>query len=183
MNERIPPLSTETLSKVFSPENLEKNILYVSDEDWRFLNELLDTETIRIKYYPGSPKLVMNNRGDWCDLYVYEDVTLKAGEFKYIPLGIAMELPEGYEGILAPRSSTFKRWGLLQANSIGIFDHSFCGDGDEWKFPAYATRDVTIPKGTRICQFRILKNQPPLEFKAVESLGNANRGGYGTSGA
>jgi len=76
-------------------------------------------ETIRIKYYPGSPKLVMNNRGDWCDLYVYEDVTLKAGEFKYIPLGIAMELPEGYEGILAPRSSTFKRWGLLQANSIG----------------------------------------------------------------
>ena len=170
-------MSVEILQ--WSEEDLSKNnIIYVSDEDWRFLNDML-TETIRIKYYPGSPHLVMNERGDWCDLYVYEDITLKAGEFMYIPLGVAMELPEGYEAIMAPRSSTFKRWGLLQVNSIGVFDHSLCGGGDEWKCPAY----VSIPKGTRLCQFRIQMNQPPLRFEEVSTLGNTDRGGWGTSGA
>ena len=167
----------------WTKENSARNVIYVSNEDWRLLNDMLDTETIRIKYYPGSPHLVMNERGDWCDLYVYKDIIMKAGDFMYIPLGVAMELPEGYEAIMAPRSSTFKRWGLLQANSIGVFDHSFCGDGDEWKFPAYATRDVVIPKGTRLCQFRIQMNQPPLKFEEVSTLGNADRGGWGTSGA
>lgn len=173
MNDELPH---------WTKDDFAAKIIYVSDEDWRMLNEMLDTETIRIKYYPGSPHLEKIEQGDWIDTYVYKDVTMKAGDFAYIPLGIAMELPHGYEGILAPRSSTFKRWGLLQANSFGIFDQSYCGDGDEWKFPAYATRDVTIPKGTRICQFRIQRNQPAIEFVEVESLGNKDRGGWGSTG-
>lgn len=94
-----------------------------------------------------------------------------------------MALPQGYEAIMAPRSSTFKRWGLLQTNSVGIIDNSFQGDGDEWKFPAYATRSIIIPKGTRICQFRIIKNQPTISFNEVEHLNSVDRGGLGSSGA
>lgn len=140
-------------------------------------------ETLRVNYYPGSPHFEQTKRGNWIDTYVYEDVTLKAGEFKYIPLGFALELPEGYEAIMAPRSSTFKRWSILQANSIGIIDTEYRGDDDQWMFPALATRDVTIPKGTRICQFRIQKSQPTLIFQQVVSLGNETRGGLGSSGA
>lgn len=110
-------MSVEILQ--WSKDNFVANPTYIRDEDWRILNEILNTETIRIKYYPGSPHLKKIEQGDWIDTYIYEDITMKAGDFAYIPLGIAMELPQGYEGILAPRSSTFKRWGLLQANSIG----------------------------------------------------------------
>lgn len=158
------------------------NPIYVNDEEWRQINDMLNTETIRIKYYPDSPHLVINNVGNWVDLYVYEDITLKAGERAYIPLGVAMELPQGYEAIMASRSSTFKRYGLLQSNAIGVIDSSFCSNDDQWMYPAYATRDITIPKGTRICQFRILKSQPPLEFQEVEDLGNPVRGGLGSTG-
>ena len=138
---------------------------------------------INVHYLPGAPHLQMSDKGDWCDLYVYEDVTMVAGEQKYISQGVAMQLPEGFEAIVAPRSSTFKRWGLLQTNGIGIIDNSFCGDDDIWIFPALATRDVTIPKGTRICQFRIQKKQPSLIFNTVASLGNIKRGGLGSTGA
>lgn len=138
---------------------------------------------IKIKYFPGSPHLEQLDRGDWIDLYVYEDVTLNKGSFAYIRLGVAMALPQGYEAIMAPRSSTFKRWGLLQTNSVGIIDNLFQGDGDEWKFPAYATRSIIIPKGTRICQFRIIKNQPTISFNEVEHLNSVDRGGLGSSGA
>lgn len=120
--------------------------------------------------------------GDWVDLYTSEDTVLKSGDFKYIPLGVAMELPKGYEALMAPRSSTFKNWGLLQSNSIGVFDESFCGDDDVWMFPVYATREVIIPKGTRLCQFRVIEHQPTIEFDEVETLGNPNRGGWGSSG-
>ena len=137
---------------------------------------------IKVKYLPNSPELVINNIGDWIDLYVYEDTTLKAGERAYISMGIAMQLPPGYEAIMAPRSSTFKRWGILQTNSIGVIDNSYCGDDDIWMFPALATKDVTIPKGTRICQFRVIENQPPLRFNSVLSLGES-RGGLGSTGA
>lgn len=140
-------------------------------------------ETIRIKYYPNSPHLEQTERGDWVDTFVYEDITMKAGDFKYIPLGFSCQLPRGYEAYLEPRSSTFKRWGLQMANEMGIFDESFCGNDDQWMFPAIATRDVTIPKGTRICQFRIQKHQPKLIFEEVDDLGNQNRGGWGSSGA
>lgn len=140
------------------------------------------TKTINIRYLPGAPELEMTERGDWVDLYVYEDITLHAGERMYISQGVAMELPEGYEAIMAPRSSTFKRWGLLQTNGIGVIDSSYCGNDDIWMFPALATRDVTISAGTRICQFRIQEKQPYLAFNAVEHLGE-NRGGLGSSGA
>lgn len=146
------------------------------------LNTMLNKETIKIKYLPGSPHLEQIDKGDWIDLYCYEDVTLKKGERAYISQGVAMKLPEGYEAIMASRSSTFKRWGLLQTNAIGIIDNSFAGNDDVWMYPAYATRDVTIPKGTRICQFRIQPIQPKIVFEEVSNLGES-RGGLGSTGA
>lgn len=122
------------------------------------------------------------HNGDWIDLRAAKSVVLKAGEYQLIPLGIAMELPEGYEAILAPRSSTFKRGGILLANSIGIIDESYKGDNDEWHFPALAIRDTTIMVNERICQFRIIKHQPEIEFEVVDSLGNDDRGGLGSTG-
>lgn len=120
--------------------------------------------------------------GDWIDLYVSEDVELKQFDFKYIPLGVCIKLPEGYEAILAPRSSTFERWGVLQANSIGIFDETFCGNNDMWRFPAVALRDTVIPKGTRICQFRILKHMKEVKFVEVQTMPDKDRGGWGSTG-
>jgi dUTP pyrophosphatase len=120
--------------------------------------------------------------GDWIDLRAAKSVVMKAGDFELIPLGIAMELPKGYEAILAPRSSTFKRGGILLANSIGIIDESYKGDNDEWHFPALAIRDTTILVNERICQFRIIKHQPEIEFEFVDSLGNDDRGGLGSTG-
>lgn len=137
---------------------------------------------VKVRYLPGAHKLSMIDIGDWCDLYTYEDVTLEKEGFAYINLGVAIQLPYEHEALIAPRSSTFKNWGLIQANSIGIIDNSFCGDDDIWMMPVYATRDVTIPKNTRLCQFRILQNQPRLMLTEVESLGNASRGGWGSTG-
>lgn len=137
---------------------------------------------VKVRYLPGAHKLSMIDIGDWCDLYTYEDVTLKKEEFAYINLGVAIQLPYEHEALIAPRSSTFKSWGLIQANSIGIIDNSFCGDYDIWMMPVYATRDVTIPKDTRLCQFRILQNQPRLMLTEVESLDNTSRGGWGSTG-
>lgn len=128
----------------------------------------------------GNP--LPETHGDWIDLATSEEVCLGAGEYKNIPLGVSMELPAGYYAEVAPRSSTFKTWGILMANSIGIIDNDYCGDGDIWHFAALATHYVKIPKGTRIAQFRIVKKGEPIEFVPVESLGNANRGGFGTSG-
>lgn len=131
---------------------------------------------ILVRYLKGSPLLEFNDKGDWIDLYCYEDITLKTGERAYISQGVAMALPDGYEAIMAPRSSTFKRWGILQTNGIGVIDNSYRGDDDVWMMPVLATRDITIPRGTRICQFRIQKKQPKIEFKIVEHLNNSNRG-------
>lgn len=145
--------------------------------------EEIFTPKVRIKYHHDDmPRLKKIKQGDWIDLYTSEEVNLKAGDFMYIDLGVSMELPAGYEGIQVPRSSTFKTWGLLQANSIGVYDESFCSDTDIWKFPAYATRDVTIPAHTRLCQFRIIKHQPDFVFDEVETLGNPARGGRGSTG-
>lgn len=142
-------------------------------------------EKIKIKYVdPTMPKLeyIDGEKSDWIDLRSAETVTMEPGDFKIISLGVAMELPEGYEGHVAPRSSTFKKFGIIQANSLGIIDHSYCGDKDIWGFPAIALRPTTIYRGDRICQFRIVKKQPQVEFEEVESLGNDNRGGFGSTG-
>lgn len=120
--------------------------------------------------------------GDWIDLRAGEKMHIGQGQYRLIPLGIAMELPKGFEGIVSPRSSTYKNFGIIAANSIGIIDHAYCGDSDEWKFPAIATRDTDILPGDRICQFRILYNQPRCDTEIVETLGNDNRGGVGSTG-
>ena len=139
---------------------------------------------IRIKYFTEEiDKLeYIDGKSDWIDLRASEDVELKAGEFRLIPLGVAMELPKGYEAHLVPRSSTFKNYGIIQTNSCGIIDCTYCGDEDMWRMPVYATRDTVIRKNDRICQFRIMENQPKITFSQVESLGNVNRGGFGSTG-
>lgn len=122
------------------------------------------------------------HNGEWYDLRCAKDVHLNAGEFAYIPLGVAIELPEGYEAIVAPRSSAAKKFGILQANSIGVIDHAYCGDNDEWMMPVYAIRNTTIHKNDRICQFRIQKIQPEAEIVYVDHLCDKDRGGLGSTG-
>ena len=141
-------------------------------------------EEIKIKYFVDGidPLCYVAGKSDWIDLHAAEDVTLKAGEFRLIPLGVAIALPEGYEAHIVPRSSTFKNYGILQTNSMGVVDCSYCGDNDQWRMPVYATRDVTIEKNARICQFRIMKNQPELRFIQVEHLDDPDRGGFGSTG-
>lgn len=137
---------------------------------------------IKVKYLADIDHLQKIHVGDWIDLRCAEDTYLAEGAYKLIPLGVAMELPSGYEALCAPRSSTFKNYGILLANSIGIIDETYKGDNDQWHFPAYATRPTFIPKNERICQFRIIKHQPDIEFEEVEHLGNNNRGGIGSTG-
>ena len=140
-------------------------------------------ENIKLKMLADIEPPEAIEQGDWIDLRAAETILIVKGEFKYIPLGVAIQLPEGYEAIVTPRSSLFKRRGIIMTNSIGIMDESYCGDGDQWRFPAYATRETIIPKGERICQFRIVKHQPEIEFEIVDTLGNPDRGGYGSTGA
>ena len=137
---------------------------------------------IKIKYLRDIEKIEILSNGDWIDLRCAEDTELYSGEYKMIPLGVAMELPKGYEAIVAPRSSTFKKYGVLLANSLGVIDESYKGDNDEWHFLAYATRNTIIRKNERICQFRLIEHQPGVIFIEVEKLGNADRGGIGSTG-
>ena len=122
------------------------------------------------------------SKGDWIDLRLAETVTLKKGEYQLLSLGVSIKLPKGYEALVAPRSSTFKNYGIIMANSIGIIDETYCGTNDIWRFPALATRDITIPADTRIAQFRIIKHQPKIEFIIADKLSNSNRGGIGSTG-
>lgn len=139
--------------------------------------------TIKIKYLSNEiEKLEKISVGDWIDLRCAKEISLKAGEFALIPLGVAMQLPNGYEALVVPRSSTFKHFGIIQTNSMGVIDESYCGDNDQWHFPAYALRDTVIHVNDRICQFRIIKHQPEIEFQKVEDLGNLDRGGIGSTG-
>lgn len=139
-------------------------------------------EVIEIKYHTDIEKIEKFNNGDWIDLRAAETTILQKGDFRVIPLGVSMKLPEGYEALVVPRSSTFKNWGIIQTNHMGVIDESYCGDSDQWLFPAYATRDTTIHKNDRICQFRIIKHQPKITFDEVEKLDNPNRGGFGSTG-
>jgi len=126
--------------------------------------------------------LAMWSRGDWIDLRAAERVVLRKGDYKRISLGVAMELPEGYEAIVAARSSSFEKWGFIPVNGIGIIDNSYNGNNDIWNLLVYATRDAIIEKDERIAQFRILKNQPVISFSEVEDLGHEDRGGIGSTG-
>ena len=139
---------------------------------------------IKIKYFSKAiSRITFNPKGDWVDLRSADTITLKKGDFALIPLGIGMKLPRNYEAHIAPRSSTFKNWGILQTNSVAVIDNSYCGDEDEWKYPVYATRDITINRNDRICQFRIVKKQPKFKFKFVLHLGKVSRGGFGSTGS
>ena len=137
---------------------------------------------VKIKYFSDIEKIKEFKYGDWIDLRAAEDVELKAGDFKIIKLGIGMKLPYGWEAHVAPRSSTYKNFGIICANSFGIIDNSYCGDEDEWGFPAIALRDTTIHKNDRICQFRVVEKQPSIDFIEVEHLDKVSRGGFGMSG-
>ncbi|WP_026890923.1 dUTP diphosphatase [Lacrimispora aerotolerans] len=142
------------------------------------------TGTIKIKYFTEEIERLsyIGGKSDWIDLRAAKEVEMKAGEFKLIPLGIAMELPAGYEAHVVPRSSTFKNYGIIQTNSMGIIDETYCGDNDQWFFPAYALRDTVIHINDRICQFRIMEHQPAFEFSEVDMLTNEDRGGHGSTG-
>ena len=139
---------------------------------------------IEIKYFTDKIEKLeyIDGKSDWIDLRAAETIELKKGEFKLIPLGIAMKLPKGYEAHIIPRSSTYKNFGVIQTNHMGLIDESYCGDNDQWLFPAYALRDTTINANDRICQFRIMRIQPELVFSLVEKLHAPNRGGFGTTG-
>lgn len=137
---------------------------------------------IKIKYLRDIEPIAAIPNGDWIDLRCAETMALTAGQYIQIPLGVAMQLPEGYEAIVAPRSSTFKKYGILMSNSIGVIDETYRGDGDEWCFPAYATRNIVLYKNERICQFRIIEHQPAVALSPVDTLGNADRGGVGSTG-
>ena len=139
---------------------------------------------IKIKYFDKDiDKLeYIDGKSDWIDLRASEEVELKQGDFKLIPLGVAMELPKGYEAHIVPRSSTYKNFGVIQANHCGVIDGSYCGDNDMWRMPVIAMRDTVIHVNDRICQFRIVKNQPQIKFDIVEKLEGEDRGGFGSTG-
>lgn len=134
------------------------------------------------KLVDGLHDINQAHNGEWYDLRAAKDVRLSEGDLAYIPLGVAIELPEGYEAIVAPRSSAAKKFGIIQANSLGVIDHAYCGDNDEWMMPVYAIRNTDIHKNDRICQFRIQKIQPEADIVYVSELGNKDRNGIGSTG-
>lgn len=137
---------------------------------------------IKIKYVTDIKPIEVNEVGDWVDLRAGKDMDLEPLDFAYIPLGVCMQIPEGYTAIIAPRSSTFKKWGIIQTNSIGVIDERYCGDNDEWCLPVFALRRTHIHKNDRICQFRLIKKTEPVDFIRVKMLGNTDRGGLGSTG-
>ena len=149
---------------------------------------------VRIKYHADIPKLRSAHAGEWIDLYAAEDTFIPLEEYRLISLGVSIELPEGYEAIVAPRSSTFKNFGLVCSCSFGVIDNLYKGDNDIWMFPAICKKDMTnkeadfarqgtqIHRGDRIAQFRIQEQQIQFDFEEVESLGNPDRGGIGSTG-
>ena len=138
---------------------------------------------IKIKYHNNRiDKIKQIKTGDWIDLRAAETVKMKKGDFAYISLGISIKLPEGYEAHVAPRSSTFAKWGIIQTNGMGIIDNSYSGTNDIWKMPAYAVRDTEIKENDRICQFRIMQRMPQLVFTETDSLDSEDRGGFGSTG-
>lgn len=161
------------------------NIYYQIDKVIERNRELIEVKPkeIKIKYFdPDIESLTRIDSGDWIDLRSAETIETTEGEYYLIRLGIGMILPDGYEAHVLPRSSTFKKYGIVMTNSTGIIDNSYSGDDDEWRFPALATRHAVIRKGDRIAQFRIVKNQPPISFDVVDHLNDTSRGGFGSTG-
>lgn len=160
----------------------------MGESDGNALDYILDAMfghklTIQIKYHTDIDKLdFIEGKSDWIDLRAAETVEMKKGEFRIISLGVSMKLPAGYEAHIVPRSSTFKRWHILQANSMGVIDNSYSGDDDVWGFPAYAVEDTIINKGDRICQFRIMEKMDPVRFVETDHLSDVSRGGFGSTG-
>ena len=145
--------------------------------------EEFNIRTIKVRYFnEKQTKLVQHDKGDWVDIPTPYKYKYKKGDTVWVKLGVAIKLPENYEAILAPRSSTFKQTGLIMANSIGIIDNSYCGNNDEWSAMFYATRDGEVEEGQRLVQFRILENQPNIPVIEVENTYSEDRGGYGTTG-
>lgn len=189
------PYLVEAIGDIFFTHNCwwgSSNYYRIVGEESK--KDLVEPLQIRIKYFSDDAvRLQKISVGDWIDLYANEDVVIEQGERHMIPLGIAMELPEGYEAHVVPRSSTFKTWGIIQTNHMGVIDNSYCGDNDQWHFPAYCldgkwANEKCVPyteikKGDKICQFRIVKCQPPIEFVEVDELGNEDRGGFGSTGS
>ena len=146
---------------------------------------------MKIKYFDDATKLKKISKGNWIDVYANKDIFVPLNERAMVPLGFALELPKGWEGHLAPRSSTFKTWGIIQTNSVGVVDDTYIGDNDQWHMPVYCLQGkdsvdgqlgTIIRKGDKIGQFRIMEVMPQIEFEEVDSFGNADRGGFGTTG-
>lgn len=150
---------------------------------------------IKIKYSADIEKIEKIAVGDWIDLRAAEDIFIPMNKDALISLGVSMKLPEGYEAQVVPRSSTFKNYGIIMTNSVGVIDNSYNGTNDIWRFPAYCLKPTSIRrkngwneygswinKNDRICQFRIVKNQPEFEFEEVEILEDTDRGGFGSTG-
>lgn len=164
----------DVMAKLFTPSNETKDLL-----------KLMDTEVVQIKVFDEACRPALNDKGDWIDLRSMEDMTIQPGEFKLVPLGVAMKLPEGYEAHIAPRSSTFKNYHLIQTNSVGVVDNSYCGPNDMWKMPVINLdheKVSIVKKGDRICQFRIMKKQPPINFVDSTLEDEEDRGGFGSTG-
>lgn len=182
------PAENDASATVLFTDGKKMEIPINNDEERAEFERLIslpfDEKTIRIKYHSDQIEKLkyIDGKSDWIDLRAAEHVELKKGDFKLVSLGVSMEIPKGYEAHLAPRSSTFKNYGILQTNSIGVIDNSYSGDNDIWKMPVYATRDCVIEVNDRIAQFRIMKNQPPIFFEETEHLGDQDRGGFGSTG-
>lgn len=175
-------------------EQAERNNEMKSNEDMlrdeeyeKIRTELMSDSSyaIKVKYHDGASRIGSDIHGVMCDLAASETVELKKGEVKVIPLGVSMKLPYGDFGIVVPRSSTCLKHGIMMANSIGIIENEYCGDGDVWGFVAYAIRDTVIEQGTRIAQFMpspLVPDWDMIRFEEVESMPYADRGGYGSTG-
>ena len=151
---------------------------------------------MKIKYFDDAIRLKRISKGNWIDVYANKDMFIALNDRAMIPLGFALELPSGWEAHLAPRSSTFKTWGIIQTNSVGVVDDTYIGDNDQWHMPVYCLegkgtelidgeeiKGTWIRKGDKIAQFRIMEVMPEIEFDEVESFGNSDRGGFGSTGS
>lgn len=165
---------------------MEEQVHYIVENNFVDFKETFGIDfahVIKVQYLdPEMPRIEKIKNGDWIDLRTAEDIEMKSGEFRLIPLGVAMQLPKGCEAHVVPRSSTFKNFGVIQTNSFGIIDESYSGANDYWFFPALAMRDTVISKYSRICQFRLEYKMDEVRFEVVDKLENEDRGGHGSTG-
>lgn len=180
VEESLAPIACSVL-RLDAEASVEENTRAILTR-YREVLSMQEPLTIQIHYHTDVPKIEKLPQGDWIDLRAAETVDMRAGEYRLISLGVSMKLPKGFEAHVAPRSSTFKKWGILMTNSVGVIDESYCGDHDLWYFSALAMRDTHIEKGDRICQFRLMQKMPCTELLEVSFLSDADRGGFGSTG-